>query len=446
MMFERAILNSLRRWAQSDEHKPLILRGARQVGKTTVVNQFGAEFDNYLYLNLERLDDAKVFAESDDVNSILQAVFFLKGKVRKEGTILLFIDEIQCEPKAVSLLRYFYEELPEVHVIAAGSVLQSLLHHRVSFPVGRVEYLSLHPCSFNEFLGAMGESQLQKAHADCSLPSLLHDKVMQLFRQYSLIGGMPEVVSEYAKNRDILRLNAIYNSLLTSYNEDVEKYASTRSQVEVIRMILEYGWQMAGQAISFNRFGNSGYRSREVGEAFANLERAFLLELVYPVVSTELPMLPATRRSPKLIWLDGGLVNYAANIQRDVFESVDLMDAWRGNVAEQWVAQELAVGLSDSVVRKRHYWAREARSSTAEVDFIYQDGLRIVPIEVKSGHNAHLRSLHQFMDESAYDLAIRVWSGKYSVDDVKTSSGKNFRLVNLPFYDVANIGKIIRGL
>ena len=336
-MFERDIFIRLREWASGEKHKPLILRGARQVGKTTVVHEFGKEFDDYLYLNLEREKDAAIFDGTGDVQDIMQAIYFLKRKQKREGRTLLFIDEIQCVPRAVALLRYFYEDMPEIYVIAAGSVLQSLLRQRISFPVGRVEYMSLRPCSFGEFLGAIGEGQIRDAVSQCALPSLLHEEVMRLFRQYTLIGGMPEVVAAYAEHRDIVRLESIYNSLLTGYNEDVEKYAVNRTQVEVIRLILERGWQMAGQTIKLGGFGASSYKAREVGEAFEAMEKAFLLELVYPVVGTEIPLAPALRRAPKLIWLDGGLVNYAAKIQQEVFDAKDLLDAWRGHIAEQWV-------------------------------------------------------------------------------------------------------------
>ncbi|MDR0891690.1 MAG: AAA family ATPase [Mediterranea sp.] len=446
-MFQRAIFKQLREWASREKRKPLILRGARQVGKTTVVHEFGKEFDNYLYVNLEREEDAILFdGQTSDVSSILQAIYFLKRQQRREGRTLLFIDEIQCVPKAVALLRYFYEDLPEIYVIAAGSVLQSLLRQRISFPVGRVEYMSLRPCSFVEFLEAMGEHQFAEVVGRSEVHAMLHEAVMRLFRQYSLIGGMPEVVAHYAAHKDLVGLEPIYDSLLTGYNEDVEKYAANRTQVEVIRWILERGWQMAGQTITLGGFAGSSYKAREVSEAFGALEKAFLLELAYPVVSTELPLLPAMRRAPKLLWLDGGIVNYAAKVQQEVFSARDLLDAWRGNIAEQWVAQELAAFSGAVGYGKRYFWVRNTHSSMAKVDFVYQDGMRIIPIEVKAGSNAHLRSLHQYMDESTSDVAVRVWSGAYSVDDVKTPSGKMYRLVNLPFYYVGSLPQVLKGL
>lgn len=228
--------------------------------------------------------------------------------------------------------------------------------------------------------------------------------------------------------------------------KDVEKYAVNRTQVEVIRLILERGWQMAGQTIKLGGFGASSYKAREVGEAFEAMEKAFLLELVYPVVSTEIPLVPALRRAPKLIWLDGGLVNYAAKIQQEVFDAKDLLDAWRGHIAEQWVAQELASFSGNIGYAKRNFWVRNTPSSIAEVDFVFQYGTRVVPIEVKAGHNAHLRSLHQYMEEASHDIAVRVWSGNYSVDEVKTNSGKIFRLVNLPFYYVGILPEVLKRL
>ncbi len=442
-MFKREILQKLEAWKVSENRKPLILRGARQVGKTTAVNQFGEQFDNYLYINLENKEFATIFQKSDNVKEILQTIFFIKGKARKQGDTLLFIDEIQCEPKAVALLRYFYEEMPELFVIAAGSSLQSLLNKRISFPVGRVEYLTMKPCSFVEYLNASGNEMIAEALCNFEIPNLLHTKVMELYREYTLIGGMPEVVNNYVNNRDIIRLNKIYNSLLTSYNEDVEKYTTSRTQIEIIRMILERGWQISGQGVTLSNFGNSTYKSREVGEAFANMERAFLCELIYPVTSADIPVMPNMKRTPKLIWLDGGLVNFAAKIQREVFDSKDLSDAWRGHIAEHWVAQELALINDNHYTDKRCFWVRAQKNATAEVDFVYQHNSMLIPIEVKSGNNAHLRSLHEFINEAPHDYAVRVWSGEYSINEVATNAGKKFKLINIPFYYVEILDKIL---
>lgn len=421
------------------------MRGARQVGKTTIVGQFSKEFDNYLSLNLEKKDARQLFETMDDVKQLLPLLFLYCGVKQREGRTLLFLDEVQASPQAVALLRYFYEELPQLYVIAAGSLLETMLDRHISLPVGRVEYLALHPCSFIEFLGAIGEDRFIDWISQGKLPEAFHAQMMLHFNIYALIGGMPEVVAHYAANKDVVALSSVYNQLLNAYKNDVEKYAENNTQSSVIRYILEEGWSFAGQSITLGGFASSAYKARETGEAFRTLEKALLLELVYPTVNAILPATADLKKSPKLIWLDAGLVNYAASIQKEYLLSKDLTDVWRGMAAEQIVAQELKA-LTNEVGTKRKYWVRAKRGSSAEVDFIYLfDGL-VIPIEVKSGHNAHLKSLHQFMNEAPHDIAVRVWSGKYSVDRVRTQEGKDFRLVNLPFYSLSALPGILAGL
>jgi len=442
-MIYRNIYQRLKEWASNPQHKPLILRGARQVGKTTIVDEFSREFDNYIHLNLERPKDARLFSESDSVIDIIQVLCFRQGISMSRGRTLLFIDEIQSEPKAVAMLRYFYEDIRELYVIAAGSRLQSLLKERVSFPVGRVEYMQLAPCSFGEFLGAIGDSQYKEAIEHAALPDMLHLEAIKRFNMYATIGGMPEVVADYAEHRDLIRLRRIYNTLLKGYNEDVEKYAPSKKQSHIIRHILNTGWSKAGQIITLTNFGGSNYLSKDVKEAFTIMEKAFLLELIYPATSVQVPVESALRRAPKLCWVDTGLVNFAANLQVDILGKKDILDSWQGCIAEQVVAQELRVLLNESYIENLNFWVRDKKGSNAEVDFIWQYGTDIIPIEVKAGHNAHLRSLQSFMDLSKGTMAVRVWSEKFSVDMVKTPNGKLFRLINVPFYYVGALPMIL---
>lgn len=444
-MFKREIILKLEKWAADKYRKPLVLRGARQVGKTTVVNEFGKSFENYLYLNLENPEAVRLFENPLSMSDLLTLIYLHCSKDRAEGRVLVFIDEIQNSPKAVARLRYFYEELPDVYVIAAGSLLESLIDTHISFPVGRVEYMALRPCSFREFLGAIGEERLTLVLSNPSLSIAFHDRLMALFAIYALIGGMPEVVERYASQRDVVALNGVYETLLQGYRDDVEKYAKRNTQLDVIRYILNAGWAKAGQTITLGNFGGSNYRAREVGDAFRTLEKTLILELVYPVVETSLPVISDMKRAPKLIWLDTGLVNYAAGIQKEVFGATDIMDAWRGMLAEQVVAQELLT-LSDKVSQKRNFWMRNKEGAKAEVDFIWIHDSTIFPIEVKSGHNAHLRSIHSFMEQSPYTVAIRVWAQPYSVDKIYTASGKEFSLMNVPFYQVGFIPELLTAL
>ena len=442
-MFERRIQNQLHEWAEKNNRKPLILRGARQVGKTTIVEQFGKEFDNFLSLNLEKKEAKDLFESTDDVKMLLPLLFLYDNKPQRPGRTLLFIDEIQSSPQAVALLRYFYEELPELYVIAAGSLLENMLDKHISLPVGRVEYMALHPCSFIEFLQARGEGRCVDWILEARLPEAFHQQLMLLFNSYALIGGMPEIVARYAANRDVVSLSDTYNQLLNAYKNDVEKYAETNTQAAVIRYILEEGWGYAGQAVTLGGFAQSAYKARETGEAFRTLEKALLLELVYPTTHTIMPATTDLKRAPKLIWLDTGLVNYAAEIQKEYLLSKDLTDTWRGMAAEQIVAQELKA-LSNEVGKKQKFWVRAKRGSSAEVDFVYIYGGKIIPIEVKNGHNAHLKSIHQFMNETEHDLAVRIWSGNYAIDEVTTNEGKHFKLINLPFYMIAALPNILK--
>jgi hypothetical protein len=362
--------------------------------------------------------------------------------------MLLFIDEIQSEPKAIGMLRYFYEDMPYLFVIAAGSRLQELFKSGVSFPVGRVEYISMRPCSFDEFLSGIGESGLAEMVQNVDVPQLLHDNLCRLFQTYALVGGMPEIVAEYAETRSVSALNPLYKGLLQSYDEDVEKYASTQQQIAVLRHLLRSGWNYAGQSISFSGFGGSSYSSTVVHQAFELLEKAFLVSLDYPTTSVKAPLQPSLTRSPKLVWLDSGLVNFSAGIQVEYLSNKSLADVWRGHAAEQIVGQELWSVLDKNYIDKQCFWARDKKGSTAEVDFVYPTQGTIIPIEVKAGANSHLRSLQSYMKvEGASMIGVRVWPGMFSVDEVKVQETQStYRLVNVPFYLIAQLDKIVEGL
>ena len=228
-MFKRQIQASLQKWAASPFRKPLVIRGARQTGKTTVVNEFAKGFDTYLYVNLENPLAASLFETPQSIDDLLSDLLLFCNTSKKDGTILLFIDEIQNSPAAVQKLRYFYEERPDIFVIAAGSLLERLLASGISFPVGRVEYLAMRPCSFLEFLNAIGETALHDRirEAPASL-NPFHEKLMLLLNRYALIGGMPEVVARYAATKDIPDLSSVLSGLLEGYRDDSEKYAGSK--------------------------------------------------------------------------------------------------------------------------------------------------------------------------------------------------------------------------
>lgn len=329
-MIHRQLIDDLTEWSKRENHKPLVLRGARQVGKTTLIDEFSKQYDCYIKLNLEQSADAMAFSISDNVSEIFQYLCLQrKIVVDKNKRTLLFIDKIQNEPKAVGLLRYFYEEMPWLHIIAAGSRLQTLIKQRISFPVGRVEYMSLRPCSFLEFLNATGNEPLAEMIRRLDVSPIYHDMLISLFNRYTLVGGMPEALVEYAAHEDVTRLSPIYRSLLNGYNEDVEKYAKNTNQVNIIRHLLTHGWAEAGQTITFNRFGGSNYTSKEVHEALEVLQKAFLLNLDYPITTVKAPTIPALTRQPKLIWLDSGIMNFSVDIQTEYLQNRSLLDVWK---------------------------------------------------------------------------------------------------------------------
>lgn len=445
-MFERIAIRYLRSWATKEERKPLVLRGARQVGKTTLVELFAQDFDTYIYLNLEERENAELFAADYSFEDLLAGIYFKANKQQDANKrTLIFIDEIQNEPKAVQVLRYFYEKRPDLYVIAAGSLLESLMGRHISFPVGRVEYMALHPCTFVEFLKAMGQNVIAEQIEQVSLPASLHSHAMDLFKKYMIVGGLPEAVANYAQFNDLVRLNGVFNSLLSGYRDDVEKYANKPKEQDAIRYILNYGWTAAGHRIQFAKFTGSTFKAAEAGNAFRTLEKTLLLELVYPLTSSSLPILPDLKKSPKLLWLDTGLVNYVAGMQEDLLFNKDADELWNGDIAEHVVGQEL-LGATYNFGEKRMFWVRDAKNSQAEVDFLIRYKSHLLPIEVKTGNNAKLRSLHLFMEESKETIALRLWNGPMTSDTIPKSNGETFTLYNIPLYYASHLQHFLDGV
>jgi len=437
-MFKRNIINELENWRNSSNRKPLILRGARQVGKTTAINLFAKQFEQYIYLNLEKQEDKEIFEKYSITEELIQAIFLIKNKQRKIESTLLFIDEIQEVSAAITQLRYFYELAPDIYVIAAGSLLETLFDKTVNFPVGRVEYRVIRPVSFFEYLGASRENTALELIKKVPIPEYAHDRLLKLFNIYTLLGGMPEIIDNYIKNNDLTLLKQIYESLLISYIDDVEKYARNSTQVQLIRHAIQSAFDEAGKRIKFHGFGKSNYGSREMGEALRILEKAMLIKLVYPTISTVNPIVPDKRKFPKLHILDTGLINYFAGIQQDLIGINDLSSTYQGIVAEHIVGQEL-LAKDYNVLNSINFWIREKKTSTAEIDYLYKYKNYIIPIEVKSGATGKLKSLHLFMDLVEHKMAIRIYSGNLSIDKIITHQNKEFYLLNLPFYLISKI-------
>lgn len=430
--FGRKALAKLRSWKAGQDRKPLLLRGARQVGKTTLVNTFAGEFKTFLSLNLEREADRAIFEKTDSVSDILNAIYLQKNVAAKDGETLLFLDEIQESPKAIQMLRYFHEERPDLFVIAAGSLLEFSLKDVANFPVGRIEYLCLHPMDFEEFLMAMGQDvaldQLQKI----PVPAFAHETLLNLFHDYAIIGGMPAVLKEYAKTKNIAAVTPIYDQLWQAYKDDAEKYAKNDTERKVIRHILATA-PYERDRIKFGGFGQSNYRSREVGEAMRALDMARVIQLIYPTTSLTPPIVTDIKKRPRLQVLDTGLLNHAVGLQGQMIGISDLNDFYRGKIIQHLITQEL-IAIHDQPSYKPHFWVREERGTTSEVDLVIQHQRHIIPVEIKSGASGRLRSLHEFINRCSHTYGIRMSPNALSVETVTTRAKKDFLLANLPYY------------
>jgi len=442
-MINRNIIKELKSWSLSPDRKPLVLRGARQVGKTTAVKQFGTKFDQFINLNLERPEDLALFRKERSFKDTLDGIYLAK-KIVPRGSILIFIDEIQYSDVAVQLLRYFYEDAPELYVIAAGSMLETLINKKIHFPVGRVEFMKMYPVTFEEFLEGIGEDAALELLNLEEIPEYAHDQLTRLFNRYAMVGGMPEAVAKYAEGQSVAVLAPVYRNLLLSFLDDVEKYASTDSEIKVLRHVISRAYTYTGSRIRYAGFGESLYGSRDVSEAFTVLEKAMLFQLARPTVYPTIPVIPDYRKSMKIFGLDAGLINFQFGNQLDYLDQIPLTDILAGRMAEQITAQELIATVLPPF-SELNFWTREKSQSQAEVDFVLPYHDRLIPIEVKSGKTGKLRSLHSFIDHCPHNLAVRIYSGPLLIHSDRTIKGKGFQLVNLPFYLISKIGRILGG-
>ena len=291
----------------------------------------------------------------------------------------------------------------------------------------------LYPLSFEEFLAASGEDQALKCYHTIPFPDFAFTRLLKLFHRYTLIGGMPEIARKYIENKDIAALAPVYQGLLVAYLDDVIKYARNTTMAQVIRHAIESAPLEAGQRIKFQGFGNSNYQSREMGEALRMLERAMLIYLLYPSTVTQPPVRPDLKKSPRLQFLDTGLINYFAGLQDYFFKMENLHSFYKGLLAEHIVGQEL-LALDMNTSRKPSFWIREKKQSNAEVDFIVPFKQHIIPVEVKSGKTGTLRSLHQFMIRADHPFAVRLYAGSFQKTQTSIPGGKSYTLLNLPYF------------
>jgi predicted AAA+ superfamily ATPase len=441
MIFKRNLYKNLLEWKRSRDHKPLIIRGARQTGKSTLVQEFGNEFRWVINLNLEKEKDRRLFDRVNDAKDLINAIFLSSGVSFTKEPTLIFIDEIQESPEAIKMLRYFYEEYPYLYFIAAGSLLEFALKEVPSFPVGRVKQMVIHPFDFKEFLSAINRNDIVSELENIPVQKYAHATILDLFHDYAIIGGMPEIIKRYVEDNNMINLGEIYSGLWQSYNDDAEKYASNSTERKIIRHIINTA-PFEKDRITMAGFGNSNYRSREVGEALRALDMARIVQLIYPATAVEPPAIPNLTRKPRLQFVDTGLLNHTLDHQAEMIGLRDLNDFYRGKIIQHLVTQQLQSQFI-SPLYKPLFWVREKANSNAEVDLLYQYKNYLIPLEVKSGSHGTLRSLHQFIERSNHKYAVRLGSNYFSIEKVKTPAGKPYILMNIPYYAASYIPRYV---
>lgn len=392
---QRIINQALKEWVQSSRRKPLILRGARQVGKTYAVKALALEIFQHplVCIDFEKKPLwSKVFIQDLDPKRILNELELVTGQAIIPGKTLLFFDEIQQCPEALMSLRYFFEEIPDLHLIAAGSLLEFALS-KISFPVGRVQFLNIYPLSFTEYLWAVGRENLAALLQE--KPKVLSEPVHEVLRQelsrYFIIGGMPEAVQAFVDSGSIRESQAVHQELLLSFQNDFAKYA-TRANHLCLSEVLSSVAKQVGNQIKYSHLAQD-FSGPTIKNAFTLLS---LAQVITPIPACSPPTLPLEAsthmKSFKAAFLDIGLMQSLCGLPLDLQDlNKNLLSVYRGGLAEQFIAQELRFTQNQG---KLYYWQRLEKSSTAEVDFLAVKEGQVIPIEVKSGAAGRLRSLH----------------------------------------------------
>ena len=427
------------RWKNAKEHMPLLLRGARQVGKSHLATSFAkAHFENVLVINFEKEEKYKQAFETLDPNAIINRLYLQSGHRVEPGKSLLFLDEIQECTAALKALRYFKEDMPDLHVIAAGSFLEFALNNeKMRMPVGRVESLFLKPLSFYEYLSALGLQHLREYLNQAALINgiepVVHDELCEHLRNYFFTGGLPDVVNEYLSSRNLERVQAKQLSLVQSYRDDFVKYA-VKTKHQYMQKILKEAPGFIGEKFTYSRI-DPAIGSREIKNALGYLIEAGLLYKVNHTNASGLPLSALmSEKHFKIIFFDIGLANSTSQLSPELFLQKDLMLLNRGSQAEQFAGQELLAYRKPYMHSELFYWDRQKPNSSAEVDYVINVNERIIPIEIKAGKTGSLRSLQLFLNEKNYDLGVRL-----SMKPLEM----NHRVLSIPLYMISEIPRLV---
>lgn len=435
MYLERKVDLELVSWKESKSRKPLILRGARQVGKSSAVRNIGKKFKYFLEINLDENTQLRTLFENElTVLEIVEQLAVITNTPIISGETLLFIDEIQACIPAISALRYFYEKLPDLHVVAAGSLLEFALSEIPSFGVGRIRYVFMYPFSFEEFLVANKEmgllNVLNKATTDKPLATIFHTKLKKYLKKFLIIGGMPEAVKTYVSNGDLLEVQRVLDDLILSIQADFSKY---KNRVPALRIkeVFDAVVQQIGCKFSYS-YPNATLTNVQIKEALLLLEMAGLLYSVTHSASNGIPLgAEINTKKRKILLFDTGIYQRILGLDIGILlleDDVNIVN--RGNIAELFVGLELLKNTSCYEKNDLYYWQREAKSSQAEVDYVIQMQEKIIPLEIKAGTKGSMQSMFLFLNEKKGEFGIRLSMENFSeMDKVKI----------YPLYAVRNI-------
>lgn len=432
----RAIYPQFQKWKNSKHRKPLVIKGARQVGKTWLMKEFGKnEYKSVAYINFEKTTQlAELFVQDFDIQRILNSIQLVTGVIPIPGETLIIFDEIQSVKRGLLSLKYFQEDSPEHHIVAAGSLLGLSVHEGESFPVGKVDFLELFPLTFLEFMDALGKQALHETllKQDWMLISTFRQQFIDLLRLYYYIGGMPEVVSRFVENGDFAEVRKVQNDILNAYNNDFSKHPP----IEIIPRINMVWKAIPVQLAKENKkfiFGalKSGGRAKDFETAIYWLKDAGLLHKVNRTTNAELPLGGFEDSAAfKLYLLDVGLLGAMTGLEaKTLLDRNTFFAQYKGAFTEQYILQQLAAELTQPIF----YWA--AKEGKAEVDFLVQTGNAVIPIEVKAEENLKSKSLKSFRDKFHPPMTVRASMSDYREDD---------SLINIPLYGMNIINDIVR--
>jgi predicted AAA+ superfamily ATPase len=438
MYIQRKIDDVLLTWQRSSSRKPLLIRGARQVGKSTAVRNLSKQFDYFIEINFdEQPEYQNLFANTSEINDLIEQLAIITQTEIIEGRTLVFLDEIQASLPAISKLRYFYEKKPNLHVIAAGSLLEFALSELPSFGVGRVRSLFMYPFSFIEFLGALNEkplaSMIQQSNSKSPINPIFHEKLKSYFKKFLIIGGMPQAVQTYVANGDLLEVQRILDDLIIAIQADFVKYKRQIPPAN-IKSVFESIVKQVGTKFKYSSELTS-LTNPMIKQVIDLLEMAGLVYQVTHSSSNGIPLgAEANPKKIKLLIFDTGIyqrilgLDVASLLLKDDIEVIN-----KGNIAELFVGLELLKSNDAYEKTALYYWHREAKNSQAEVDYVIQNQDFILPVEVKAGTKGAMQSMHLFMDEKKSRYGLRLSLENFTEYE---------KIMVLPLYAVSNINTL----